>query len=45
MNIAEVPENTCIVRAYLNADNHVQGVEFYSTPLSVSSKNLEIDIR
>ena len=45
MNIAEVPENTCVVRAYLTSDNHVQRVEFYSTPLSVSSKNLEIDVR
>ena len=45
VNIAEVPENTCAMRAYLNSDNHVQRVEFYSTPLSVSSKNLEIDVR
>lgn len=45
MNIAEVPENTCVVRAYLNADNHVQRVEFYSTPLSVSTKNAEVDVR
>ena len=45
VNISEVPENTCVVRAYLNADNHVQRVEFYSTLLSVSSKSLEIDIR
>ena len=45
VNIAEVPENTCAVRAYLTSDNHVQRVEFYSTPLSVSSKNLEIDVR
>ena len=45
VNIEEVPENTCAMRAYLNSDNHVQRVEFYSTPLSVSSKNLEIDVR
>ena len=45
VNIAEVPENTCVVRAYMTSDNHVQSVEFYSTPLSVSSKKLEIDVR
>lgn len=45
VNIAEVPENTCVVRAYLNTDNHVQRVEFYSTPLPVESKSLEIDVR
>ncbi len=45
VNIAEVPENTCAVRAYLTPDNHVQRVEFYSTPLSVASENLKIDVR
>lgn len=45
MNIAEVPENTCVVRAYLTSDNHVQRVEFYYTPIPVSSKNVEIDVR
>ena len=45
VNLAEVPENTCVVRAYLTSDNHVQSVEFYSTPLSMSSKKLEIDVR
>ena len=45
VNIAEVPENICVVRAYLTSDNHVQRVEFYSTPISVSSKSLEIDVR
>ena len=45
VNIAEVPENICVVRAYLTSDNHVQHVEFYSTPISVSSKSLEIDVR
>ena len=45
MTIAEVPENTCVVRAYLNVDNHVQRVEFISTPLSVSTKNVEVDVR
>ena len=45
VNLAEVPENTCVVRAYLTSDNHVQRVEFYSTPISVSSKSLEIDVR
>lgn len=45
VKVAEVPENTYVVRAYLTSDNHAQRVEFYSTPLSMSSKNLEIEVR
>lgn len=45
VNIEEVPENICVVRAYLTSDNHIQRVEFYSIPISESTKSLEIDIR